>query len=97
MTKYWLGKTRKAKAAEVKTGNQIDKIKLQMHPDLKSLSVIQFMFLLQIVNLPSGLVWVWFGSGLGQNLGKNFEVTFCITLKPDIFILVNQCHRVMVR
>jgi len=45
MTKYWLGTTRKAKAAEVKTGNQIDKIKLQMHPDLKSLSVIQFMFL----------------------------------------------------
>ncbi len=31
-----------AKVAEVKTGNQIDKLKLQMHPDLKS--VIQFMF-----------------------------------------------------
>ena len=50
-----------------------------------------------------GLVRVWFGSGLGlsgqfgQNQEKKFEVTFCITLKPDIFILVNQCHRVMVK
>ena len=53
-----------AKVAEVKTGNKIEKIKLQMHPDLKSLSVIQFMFSKEIAKIGFVLVGVRSKSGL---------------------------------